>query len=393
MAFAFAFESVLADMTGRIHAMGDPGALDPPGGRHMTGDPKLDRALSLIMRIRQEAALFMGDRQPHRGQHRLWEDEYYFALAVYGLNTGKYDYKETESVFALASAGVAVAQMEQARSDLSREALSGVRPAAQPLRKHPFPGYQVPLGRAHGLWKAGARKKVLDDSRELLRVATARYAHAIPLVQEYALQLAETGQHEKALDLLAPLEDLSRTFHDVNTLSRLGRTCKDLGDRVLDGSPVPANAFKGHPAWAWYQAAYKRYAEAFALSNDSYPGANAATLALLCGSLPKAQELAAKVLEICRHKDVSVLSADERFWLLVTQGEVALVLHRPGEAVAFYRQALAGLPADGDGMARSARRQVTRLAWALGDLAKPVVNAFGKAGKRSQPRPSIRRRR
>ena len=359
----------------------------------MTGDRKLDRALSLIMRIRQEAALFLGDRQPHRGKHRLWEDEYYFALAVYGLNTAKYDYKETESAFALASAGVAVAQTEQARTDLRREASVGVGRATKAAGKHPYPGYQAPLAVAHGFWKAGARHKASCSASEFIGAVAARYEHAIPLVQEYALQLAEAGQHEKALDLLAPLEDLGRVFQDANTLARLGRTCKDLGDRALDGNPVPASAFKGHPAWAWYQAARKRYAEAFALSNDSYPGANAATLALLCGSLREAQELASKVLEICRHRDVSVMSADERFWLHVTQGEVSLILNRAEEAATFYRQALSGLPADGRGMALSACRQVLRLAWVLGDPAKAVVGIFRGAGLRAQARPLPRRHR
>ena len=134
----------------------------------------------------------------------------------------------------------------------------------------------------------------------------------------------------------------------------------------------------GHSAWQWYQGALARYREAFRISADNnyYPGVNAATLALFVGNRAESRGLARQVLKICRKQDLGARAIEECFWILVTQGEADLLLGRPAEAVTSYREALSILPDGSVGMAQTAYNQVCRLAWALGDVARPAWMVF-----------------
>jgi tetratricopeptide (TPR) repeat protein len=382
LAFAFHFEDLLAKLTGRIHQLANPDLPEPPGGRVITGNANLDRAAGLLLRVRQEAALYLGDLQPQRGRRRNWRDEYYFALTAYGLCSAKFDYTTSESAFALVSAGVAAAQTEMARHDVC--ALAAAKPSPGPRRAtpHPYPSYLVPLAQAHRLWKASHRPADSRRALEIVERAARRYDYAVPLLQEYALLLAETHCAERAMRLLEPLEDLGRVFRDEETLCRIGRTCKDLGDRALEGSPVPLKDLAGHPAWQWYRTAFAHYSEAFERSNGYYPGINAATLALLCGQHEQSRHLAERTLAICGGTDLSLLRREDRFWILVTQGEALLLLRDSGKAADFYSHALRALSPGERGIAQSSYNQVCRLVWALGPVVAPVVRAFRAAGFR-----------
>jgi tetratricopeptide (TPR) repeat protein len=387
--FAFQFESLLAAITDRIHQLADPQANEPPGGREITGHKKLDRALSILLRIRQEAALLLGDRQPQRGGRALWKDEFYFALAVYGLSTAKFDYKEAETAFALVSAGVAAAHVETMRKD-AESLLAPPKPEAHKrlLRsQYPYPCYRVPLAHAHALWKAKRTPARLNQALDTLGQAAERFKHAVPLLQEYALLLAEAGQHHKALDVLSQFEDLCRVFHDEETLSRIGRTCKNQGDLALVDNPVPVHELQGHPAWQWYDAALKRYREAYDISGKYYPVVNAATLALILGLQHESKSLAMQALTACHQQDLSRLSSDDRFWVLVSEGEASLLLGKTQDACSYYQQALSILQPQHRGMMQSAYNQVCRLAWALGKTVCPVVEIFRQGPFRPDPGP------
>ena len=375
--FAFKFESVLALLTDHIHKLSDPSSAEPPGGRRITGEPRLDRALGILLRVRQEAALFLGDGQPHRGQCGLWKDEYYFALAVYGLSTAKFDYKESEAAFALVSAGVAAARTEMARSDILAEIADLRSTGLKNVAPRHYPSYHVPVAFAHRLWKAHRSRENLDAAIAVLDAAAKDFSHAVVLQQEYALLLAEAGRQVGALKLLEPLNGLCEVFRDEETLSRIGRTCKELGDHSLRRQLVPVSELADHPAWQWYNTAMKHYRVAFDMSHDYYPAINAATLALICGDRDASRELAEKVLEICRARDLGRLRRDERFWIVVTEGEAMLLLGEEREAVTFYQQALSSLSTEGAGLAQSVYNQVCRLAWALGlEKIRSVVELF-----------------
>ena len=397
LAFAAEFEWLLAELTERIYRLTDAESLEPPGGRLITGNTKVDRAIAIIMRIRQEAASCLGGRQPQRGEHKLWKDEYYFGLAAYGLATAKFDYREYETEFALVSAGLAAARVESVRAEILEQMSTG--PPSGPRPPCASPSYHVPLARAHRLWQDRRSPESLKRALALLEPAAKQFAHAVPLLQEYALLLAEARRHDDALTLLRPLKDACRIFGDEETLARIGRTCKDMGDMALEDRPVPLSKLAAHPAVQWYQTAYDRYREAFDIRGHYYPGINAATLALLCHKTEEAQKLASQVRGVCRRQKLGDLPAGERFWLLATEGEASLLLgesdvaatcydHASNVAATCYDRALDALPDEQAGMAQSAYNQVCRLCWALGCAAvEPVVEVFRNSRFDLEPGP------
>lgn len=380
MAFAFEFESLLAELTDEIGKLVNVDVSGPPGGRNITGNEKIDRALAIFMRIRQEAALLLGARQPHRGQRRLWKDEYYFALAVYGLCTAKFDYQMFETEFALMSAGVAAARVNIARVEIQKQL------ATKPLHlphhlRHPYPTYLVPLAHGHRLWKGPKTRADINLALKLLGHAVKCFAHAVPLLQEYALVLAEVDKHDEALDLLRPFQNMCKGFRDEETLSRIGRLCKNLGDKALENDLVPITELSGHPAVQWYHTAYERYSEAFQIRKGYYPGVNAATLALLLRLEDDVRNLAGEVLDVCGATSLGTLSLEDRAWILMTEGEASLLLRRGKKAASFYGQVLRTLHPEQTALAQSAYNQVCRLWWVLSGLGenktvKPVIKVF-----------------
>lgn len=391
LAFAFEFESLLAELTGDIGTLVDTDSLEPPRARDFTGNHKLDRALAILVRIRQEAALWLGDELPQRQQWSLWKDEYYFALAAYGLSTAKFVYKEFQTEFALVSAGVAASQIDSARKEIERQITRKTTrlPGGDKQWEHPYPCYQIPLAHAHRLWK---RRKNIAVAMKLMADAAPHFDHAVPLRQEYALILAEAGQHDQALELVEPLRDLCKVFSDDETLARIGRVWKDRGDRALENFPVSVSEMGDGAAKQWYQTAYEVYAEAFEIRKNYYPGVNAATLALLQGNDNQAQKLAKEVLTICDARGLGGLGQDEQFWMLASEGEASLLVRRGKQAARFYGEALAILHSDQPRMAQSAYGQVCRLCWVLHGLGdqktiRPVLGVFRQSPFELKPGP------
>jgi tetratricopeptide (TPR) repeat protein len=388
LAFAYRFELLLAELTERFHKLKAPGASLSAEERCITGDARIDRALIVLLRVRQEAALFLGDSMPQRGKRGLWMDEYYFGLAIYGLSSAKFDYKEVESSFALVSAAVACTLVSAAQKAIQHQVALARPPAlsAQAARHYPYPSYRVPLAHARKLWKSGRGKDGVTKAVDVLSHAIKHYGHSVALMQEYALALAEVGDQTKAMTILDPLNDLCRVFRDAESLARVGRTCKDLGDRALKENPVPIESLPDHPARHWYLAAYKHYVEAFDLEENYYPGVNAATLACILGFDEACHELVRRVHAVCNQEDLTRMSADDRFWILVSQGEALLALQDSRRATSYYRQALKGLSSDDRGMAKSSFQQVQRLAWAVGpSVVRPVLDLFSKSSFKLGP--------
>jgi hypothetical protein len=347
--FIYLFEKLLAERTSRIQGRDDAERLTPPGGRAVVKAKKLDRLLGILLRIRQEAALALGF---DRGRQFAWRDEYYFALAVYGLLGVKWDYEPRALECALVSAGVAAAGI-----------MAGQKAIYELLRQPPtgrasYPSYRVPLYWAHRSWQKGQSKEGL----ELLSSLGERFSHAMPLEQERALLLSELGQADSARKLLTAFRASSSLFGDHETLSRLGRTYKDAGDRSWAqqhaAHPETPGLARRSPAWQQYQMALLVYEEAFNISDNYYPGVNAASLALLVDEANKAQQLARRVAELCAVP--AALSGDDPFWLFATEGEAALVLGKYEAAYDFYQQALAQPTAE-VGHVQSAYHQICRL--------------------------------
>jgi tetratricopeptide (TPR) repeat protein len=363
LAFCFEFEVRLADAADSVDSQLVAESLEPPGqGTLFPLDAKVDRALRILLRIRQEAALSLGFSVP--GRDEAWREELNFALAVYGLATTKWsNYTKEQTESALVSAGVAAARLETARRALQEH--SSTRPA---------PSYRIPLARAHQALEAG-------DTSEAIRVikeAREDFPHAAPLQTEQALTLAEANDLRQAATVVEPLQELCDVFGDHETLGRIGRIYKNLGDRAWTRRGSASGPVVEHdPAWQFYHQALGAYEKAYLISGgEPYPGVNVATLVLLIGESDRARQLAQEILETCRGQPVDG-SPQERYDLFASEGEAALILGLADPARDYYENALAQVGRDEIRRLMSSWDQMCRL-WHVLDHAtlEPVIETF-----------------
>ena len=140
------------------------------------------------------------------------------------------------------------------------------------------------------------------------------------LQQRIALALAQMGSSRRAQDILNAL--IAKDPTNRETLSILGRTYKDrwcLNPEHDD----------------YLRQAFDYYNRAFELAPpDSYPGINAATIALLLNERDKAERIARTVLEICQGQE-------EDYWKHATVAEALVVLGDAEGAKSAYRAAVA----------------------------------------------------
>ncbi|MFI5459386.1 MAG: tetratricopeptide repeat-containing protein [Isosphaerales bacterium] len=373
LAFLFEFECLLANETAQIRSEQDAESRQPPANRRdFVGNSKVDRALAILLRMRQEAALWLGYKQ--NGRHSLWLEEYLFALAVYGLVTVKWsNYVPVQIESALVSSGVAAARLQTADRVL-RELRQGT---SDPPRRGP--SYRIILARVHKKLNSGK----LDDALSLIEQARADFPLAIPLSTELALILAEQRKLNAAIAVVQPLRRFCWVFGDFETLARIGRAFKNLADNAWEdlGFPGPAPP-GGSVPWQYYHEAFQLYNDAFQISGgDYFPGVNAATLALLIGEDQLSRELAAKVKASCLTARLNAMGED-LYWIFVTEGEATLVSGLPDAsklACSYYDHALSLLTAEQIRMAQSSWDQICRL-WCLRGAGEvdQVVATFRK---------------
>jgi hypothetical protein len=371
--FAFQFETALAAQTREIVG-GSATALSRRGKRHaITGHGATDRALFLLLRIRQEAAHWLGFNMARAA---VWRDEFYFALAVYGLLSAKWPVDPTHLEWALMSAGVAVAQLDYAVDQnltvqgFIRQSCCPLPPAAYP--DGPLPSCRIPLAWAHNKWQ----DKQHDNACEILEKALARFPQAVSLRQEQALCLASKRDLVGAKRVIEPLRRLCHVFRDFETLCRLGRILKDSGDAAWQIDRPTHRRFVAdkHSGYQLYKDAQRLYTEAFEFSQNYYPGINAATLALLTGD-PTAKSLAEQVLRICA--SLSVQDFEEQYWINATEGEAWLVARQKVKAASFYASALNNPCARTKGLLQPLYDQLCRLHWAMGlGFVRPILETM-----------------
>ena len=383
-----AFERLLDALTRRILSRNDAEPIHPLPCERETKIEKLDRLLCLLTRIRKEAAFWLGFE--HYQRQKIWKDEYYFALAVYGLLNIRWDYEPPQAECALVAAGAAAALAPSTRKLIDEAIKAGEVP------NHQYPSYRVPLALAHDYWKrrdfqngcAFVEDFVLDvkspqGPREL-RVR-AEMGHAVPLIAEAALLEMENDRFSEAEPLLKPLRPLARQLGDYETLGRIGRLFKDSGDRRWENTGIAFKDLRTCPAWQMYKEALSAYEEAFLATNDYYTGINAATLALLTHDPDKSRKYARRVAKIC--EGMKVVQRTDRYWVFATEGEAQLLLNNWGKALAYYRTAINELSPGQFGMADSAYKQLRRLRKAMEEHEqdiKPVLDLFESNQELSQ---------
>jgi class 3 adenylate cyclase/tetratricopeptide (TPR) repeat protein len=147
--------------------------------------------------------------------------------------------------------------------------------------------------------------------------------------QLLALALARSGAVESANGILAKLHQ--EGHRDEETLGLLARTHKDLARETSDALEAAQH----------FRQAYKFYAQAYQATGGYWSGINVATLALLLGEREKAVVLAREVAEKCRAElGRAGEHTGDRYWLLSTLGEAALLLGQWPEAEDWYGQAV-----------------------------------------------------
>jgi class 3 adenylate cyclase len=164
---------------------------------------------------------------------------------------------------------------------------------------------------------------------DVLSEARQHHPTHVRLRQLLALSMARSGA---ARDANAILLQLAVEGHaDEETLGLLARTDKDVALDTID--PDVRRTYLAR--------AFARYADAYQRTGGYWSGINAATMAVLLGRQDEAAAIAADVKRRCL-----ALSEDpqrpDRYWLLATLGEAALIRQAFGEAEDWYGKAAAG---------------------------------------------------
>ncbi len=179
--------------------------------------------------------------------------------------------------------------------------------------------------RGEALLRAGATLQAYDTVADGLR----QFPRDLRLRQLLALALARTGASRLAN---VELQKLVVEGHaDEETLGLLARTHKDLWV-----TSAAATERQQH-----LRLALEHYRAAYSLSQGYWSGINAATTALLLGEHEDASRLAAQVRAECLARLEDGGRDKDRYWLLATLGEAALVLSDITQAAAWYTQAMA----------------------------------------------------
>jgi class 3 adenylate cyclase len=152
----------------------------------------------------------------------------------------------------------------------------------------------------------------------------------IRLRQLLALALARSGAAGSANAVLKELYE--EDHRDEETVGLLARTYKDLANEAA--STVEANQHLRH--------AYELYTQAYETTGGYWSAINAATLALILGDRRTAASFAQQVGDQCLPKLAKAeAGSSDRYWLLSTLGEAALLLDNWDAAKDWYEQALA----------------------------------------------------
>jgi adenylate cyclase len=200
---------------------------------------------------------------------------------------------------------------------------------------------------AASLAKAALARGDLIAAYDLTVSAIAGGDESSEVRHSQVLALARMGDTERAMEWFAAYGlDRSPNPHERAVGARL------LKDRALALPP-------GAERQAALEAAFQAYHDVYAASGDSFPGINAATLALFAGDSEESRAIAGKLLA-----DPAVAEPRD-YYLAVTKAEALLLLGRLDEACA----ALEGEPAQASadhGARSTTARQLALVAERIG---------------------------
>jgi hypothetical protein len=269
----------------------------------------------------------------------------------------------------------------------------------------PTATFQVPMNRAYALWK-GKGQANFAAAEALLTPVKGQCAFAVPFAREYALILATGNQLPQARAILEGLVDPAVPenerltalaeecchFGDFETLCRIGRIYKDRADQDWQqqwkDTGLRFADLGNSSARQAYRTAHLYYRMALKISDNFYPGENAAITAWLADWPAEAKDIAGRVLRICEH--VPLTSKPPDIWLYCTEGTLTLLTDKPARADEFFSQALRVYRENGEpgGFLNPAYITLCRLYEALEDRRSQVlaiVKSLRQAGVQPQP--------
>jgi tetratricopeptide (TPR) repeat protein len=198
---------------------------------------------------------------------------------------------------------------------------------AQRILHRPYPSYHPPL-QAAKKWVRSGKNEQQREAVELLLHLRKRYPHVLAIGHELALALLESGQINEADRLLGELEAQFPNL-DEETLCRLGRCSKELGDRCFQADDQNSAAI-------YYRRALAKYESANEVRHGHYPGINRSSLLHLLG---RRAEAVAAAQELLARRDQWPVDEtnDLALWHPATEAEARLLLEEWDRAAALYR--------------------------------------------------------
>ncbi|MFM8216796.1 MAG: TRAFs-binding domain-containing protein, partial [Pirellula sp.] len=337
----------------------------------------LERLRSIIIGIRQQAALILGKAMGRED----WEQEYRFLSMLYVANSVEYGYTTRQRLAAWISGAVAVedSQWHLALSEWDQNrwrqiADSPVRSMAA-LQSVPLFQWQSPHAYAKNLLASGRfEPKSIPEAWQLadglLKRLTNEYPTVGALWEDRLVLLLETNRRT---EFKAVIEE-AKSFIDLTSelLCRLGRIGKEDGFKALQNKQYPA-------ASKALKESIKYYQQAFDEEPNYYPAINLAALYLYLAATLSAQEDpvgAKKCLDKSTSMGAQVLSEvqamvnplDADFWLLATEAEAMYLSGQEEQAKKKY--GLLGQYPDRNRDIHSAMRQYER-----NQLARSIVGS------------------
>src|SRR5687767_11657793 len=187
-------------------------------------------------------------------------------------------------------------------------------------------GHKAPLKFYRSLAQAMLNRDAPVLAYDVTNAGLPYFPRDLKLRRLQALALARSGAAVSAHELAHAL--YLKDPKNEETLGLLARTHKDLAFLTDDA----------HQRRQHLEKAAKIYEQAYQETKGCWSGINAATLAALRGDHEHAARLAAKVGQQCR-KELPKTPRRQRYWLVATLGEAALILGHAKEAADWYRQA------------------------------------------------------
>jgi hypothetical protein len=358
---------------------------------------RLQRLAAIILSVRHCAADYLGSGL---GRPRRWLEEYYFLLAAYCVQAGRFENPDRrERLAGFVAAGVAAARLSwpRKRFDLERHVLGldGGEPAvrtADAALALPVVWHDNVLEAA----RAWARGGAAGEAVQLLRELHARYPRAPRVLRELAFACRQAGLAEEELRVDEQLRALHKPEEllDEEALMEHGKQPKKRGVAAFLSKAGRADlmlAFEHfEQAAVWYERAYGR-------RSGHYPGVNLATMRLLMAAidrhfrrstakerLKEARGLAAGLFE--RQHDWPKTEPDDDVWHAASRGECLTILGEFDAAFAEYDYAR-HLPSCKDTHRRIMGKQLRLLLEAYRLLGQPPPTGMTSLADQLDPEP------